>query len=462
MDGVLVFKSGDVTVLAGNKEFAAKIIGCIKAKGKGSLAQSELYKKTISKLDDKRMITSFSNVKGATAVMQKAWNEQKAAGPKFLELLNLESVQAVAKGVWADEAGTFSHSYIYCPDGKFALLELFKNNRKEFSTLRATGKRAFMSFSVSLNPSDLYDYLLSLVKSADENAYEHALQMTKGMEEQLGVKLKEDLLASLGGEATLMITSPSMQFDAQMCPVPVAVVLEVKDRDKLAEIIKTLRDKFNLERQVEKYGEEGHKIEALPYLTLCVTGKRCIVANSVRTMEEVLDTIDGAAVGLADTARFKAAKKALGDEAAMLCYINVRDCMRAMACMFQWAKLSGKLRLTTPDFQFPTPDGPEVPAPDEPEVPAPDFEDAPSPEEPGLTEPGIWRRRWVFGKKLPASEEPRPIEPGIMPREGVMKNPAAILKQMSTMFRIIGKYYPAAYMAVRGEKDGLSIRAAMP
>ncbi len=445
VDGLLVFKSGDVTVLTSSKEFAAKIIGCIKAKGKGSLAQSELYKKTISRLDDRRMITSFGNVKEAIAEMQKAWNEQKIVEPKFLELLNLASVQAIAKGVWADEAGTFSHTYIYCPDGKFALLKLFKNNRKEFSTLKAVGRRAFMSFSVSLDPPDLYDYLLSLVKSADENAYEQALQMIKGMEGQFGVKLKEDLLASLGGEATLVVTSPSLQLDAQILPVPLALLLEIKDADKFCKTLKAVYEKFGMEPRATKYGEAAHVMEILPYMVICRDKKRCIIANSVRTMEEVLDTMDGAVVGLADTARFKAAQKALGTEASMFCYINLRDCMRAMVCMFQWAKLSGKLGSPTPDFDIPVPDTGEMPAPDEPAGAGSNESENPDawPDEPA------------------EHEVPEPVEPK-MPGEGAMKNPMAIIKRMSALFRILGEYYPAVYMAVNGEKDGLHIRVAMP
>lgn len=404
---IVVFVSGEVTVFAAGKECATKIVNCIAGQGKGSLAQTELYTKATGKLDARRMTTFFLN----TGALWEVAKGQKDVPPPVFDVLHLDSVQAVVHGMWADAEGTFGHAYIYCPDGKLFLLKPLQGGKASFETMNAVGSRAFLAMSISSDASEFYDYVLGMIKQADEKAYEQATAMIEGVEEQIGLKFKEDILAALGSESTIVMTSPAMVLDAQFVPFPLAIIMEIKDKEKLEHVLEVLYAKMGAAPRVEKYGEAGHELEVLPYFVLCKTEKHCILAASVRTMEEVLDAMDGKAGRLVDTVRFKAARKMLGEKAAVFTYCNTKEMAMGMAMGSRWVSM-------VPYFQH---------------------------------------------KNRPA---PPPTEPGEQPEENppmtldeIMPN---VMKQMAALYDLFGRYFPETYSAINGEADGLSIRSAHP
>jgi hypothetical protein len=409
---IVVFVSGDVTVFAAGKECATKIVNCVAGQGKGSLAQTELYTKATGKLDARRMTTFFLN----TGALWEVAKGQKDVPPPVFDVLHLDSVQSVVHGMWADAEGTFGHTYIYCPDGKFFLLKPLQGGRANFETMNAVGSRAFLAMSISSDPSEFYDYVLGMIKQADENAYDQAIRVIGDTEKQIGLKFKEDILAALGSESTIVMTSPSMTFDAQFVPFPLAIIMEIKDKDKLEKVLETLYAKFDMKPRVEKYGEGGHELEVLPYFVLCRTEKHCILAASERTMEEILDTMDGKAGRLVDTARFKAARKMLGEKAAVFTYCNTKEMALGMAMASRWVSLAPLFQHGMRPVRI---EGSGPPNPD----------------------------------AQPAEEKPKETEAEVM---------AKVMKQMVVLCDLFGRYFPETYSAINGEADGLSIRSAHP
>jgi hypothetical protein len=431
MEEIIVFESGDMLVAVSERGLAIKIIKCMSQQGADSLAKNELYTKAVGKLDPRHMATFFLN----TAPLLALAKADETTPPEVMNVLHLDSVQAVVYGMWADADGTFGHLYVYCPDGKFALLKPFMNGRGKFETMNGVGMRPFFTMSVSSDPAEFYDYVLSLIKQADENGYKEAVKAIDDVEKQMGLTFKDDILPALGTEHTVVITEPAFTFDSQFVPVPLAVIWEIRDKAKLEKVQKTLYTKFDRKPRIRQYG--AHKIEELPYMVVCMTDKDLIVTSSLRTMEQVLDTMDGKTPKFVDSERFQAARKMLGEKAAVFMYVNSKDLMKGLGMGMRWAGVAMFMEQKRSGGMQP---------PQEPPAPWPSTEPAPG-EEPGVEPmPG----------ENPGPAEQAPAEPT------KDENLGKLYEKLTILFDLVAEYFPDKYAAINGEADGLSIRGAAP
>ncbi len=91
--------------------------------------------------------------------------------------------------------------------------------------------------AVSLDPADMFDDLLALVSEQDQNAFDQL----RIFEEQYGIDLREDLAATLGGEATFAVDGP-------MLPVPSwKLIFEVYDSGTLINTVRQAIAEVNTE-----------------------------------------------------------------------------------------------------------------------------------------------------------------------------------------------------------------------
>jgi ferric-dicitrate binding protein FerR (iron transport regulator) len=91
--------------------------------------------------------------------------------------------------------------------------------------------------AVSINAADMFDDLLAVVSEQDQNAFDGL----RVFEEQFGINLREDLAATLGGEATFALDGP-------MLPVPSwKLILEVYDSGTLINTIRQAIAEVNVE-----------------------------------------------------------------------------------------------------------------------------------------------------------------------------------------------------------------------
>ena len=433
-EGILVFEKGDLMVLTTSEAFAAKIIECINGNGKNSLAKNELYNKTIAKLGDKRMTTMFFNMKETLSRFGKMMEEDEDI-KTALKIIQLESLQAIGGSGWVDENGSVSQFYMYCPDGKFALLKPFQHGRAKFGTLGSVGKDALGFISVSLNPTELYDEFFSVLKTADADAYKEALEGLEASEKELGIKIKEDLLASLGGEVTLVMTSAKLQLEAKELPVPLAVIAELKDRDKFEKAYKAICKSEEIKPAIQKYGEKKHEIQVLPEGAICITGKHCIVANSASTLEGVLDTMDGEGGKIADTDHYKKAMKMLGGEPSVLFFINYKEYGKFIENMMQMMQSM---------MQPPMPDMPD------------DMDDEWEEE----MSTGFDKDGTIGGGEEEWEEEEWEEEE--MPEVPEMPDPEKMMETFFKFWKLFSDHFPAMYMSLHGDKEGLMMKFAMP
>jgi len=104
--------------------------------------------------------------------------------------------------------------------------------------------------AVTKDAAEMFDDLLELFRAEDESAFEH-LQLFEGL---IGIDLREDLAATIGGEATLALDGP-------MLPVPSwKLIVEVKDPDTLVHTIERAVALINV--QCTAGGEPGLVFEA--------------------------------------------------------------------------------------------------------------------------------------------------------------------------------------------------------
>jgi ferric-dicitrate binding protein FerR (iron transport regulator) len=91
--------------------------------------------------------------------------------------------------------------------------------------------------AVSLDPADMFDDLLAVVSEQDQTAFDEL----RIFEEQYGINLREDLAATLGGEATFAVDGP-------MLPVPSwKLIFEVYDSGTLLNTIRQAIAEINVE-----------------------------------------------------------------------------------------------------------------------------------------------------------------------------------------------------------------------
>ena len=487
VSGIYVFDQGDMTVLAAGEALAGKIIDYVAGKGNDSLAKSELYTKAMAKLGDKRINAMFINVGEQLARFHKQIEEQPDAA-NATKAMNFDSLQAIVGADWLDENGSMSQFYLYCPDGKFALLKPFQNGRANFATLDGVSKKSFAFVSVSIDPLGLWDWAVSLMQQTDKKKYDSFNKDLQDSEKEIGVKFRDDILAALGGEMTIVMTSPSLQGDAKM-PVPVALVAELKDKVKAEQIVAKIYETEKLKPEIEEYGTAKHKINILPMAAVCMTDKYCIIANGSRTMEDILDIMDGEGAKIAGTDHFKKAAALLGGNNAVLFYVNMKDVANVMENIDKWQDAFGKTKEPS-DAHPEGMEGGEVPPPDDQgeEVPAPDTpfalaalavfirgeavqpaegdsgaegEDTGTEEE-ELTEGENPDNPDATGEEAVPGEDWQPQSPEDfpMPKHGIQGK--EMLKKVAALLKVMANYTPSMYVGIAADNEGMSIKLVVP
>jgi hypothetical protein len=468
--GIYVFEQGDMTILATSEALCAKIIDYVAGKGNDSLAKSELYTKAMAKLGDNRINACFLNYKEMFARFGDQMQKDPDAA-RAMNAMHFDSLQAIVAADSIDENGVTSQLYLYCPDGKLALLKPFQGGKVDMDMLGGVSKKAFACATFS----GLWNWIDGIAKSMGPDDYKQFTQDMQESEKELGLKIKEDILASFGGEMTVVMTSPSLQGDAQGIPVPVALVAQINDKAKVDALITKIYENEKVKPKVQEYGDAKHQISVLPQAAVCTTDKYCIVANSTRTMEDVLDVMDGqGGATIAEADHFKKAAKMLGSDISFLMYLNMKDLANVLdnwEALKQAFEGAGKPENVAPEET----DGEEVPPTEggNEEVPAPDTPfalaalaafiidaatDGAQPSDEGMTN----EDNSGADEAAPQGEEGVTPEELPMPQHfGGMSN-VKILKKIAAILKISADYRPALYIGISADNEGMSIKMVMP
>lgn len=131
--------------------------------------------------------------------------------------------------------------------------------------------------AVSMDAADMFDELLAVVSEQDQNAFDHL----RIFEEQYGIDLREDLAATLGGEATFAVDGP-------MLPIPSwKLILEVYEPEILVNTLRQAIAEINIELAARG--------EALAVLETSESGGRTYYSLSRAGLDGkvVLTVVDG-------------------------------------------------------------------------------------------------------------------------------------------------------------------------
>jgi hypothetical protein len=503
IEGICVFEQGGVTVLASSQALAEKIIALISQKSKESLAASDLYTKAIAKLPDKRMEVVFFNIKKqvelAQSMLQRKNVPSPDAPPATLpgedgappakepmpivkpKTFGMESLQAIVASAYIDEAGYISNMFFYCPDGKFPLIKALQNARANFATLNGVTDKCLAFASLSLDPPGVYDWLDAFLKENDPKAHDKFTKAVQKAEKDLGVKIKDDILAQLDGEITIVMTSPAIVIDPKGLQVPVGAIIGIKDKAKVEAAIKKIYETAKLKPESELRGNARHQIDVLPKFALCVGDKYCVVAQNSGTAREILDAMDAKAGKIADSALFKKAQPLLGNS-SLLFYVNTKDLGGLIETLDTLKKALHKEGAIQPEGGKPAGKEPTevAPASKDPAEPlafaaaATLIGDDAQPSKPGAKpatdaaagDEEEWNSDEVVDPNTPAGVK----DAG--PTAGKDSNPAKSggvrgmfqpdSKMTGAMLKLEAKYFPAFFIGVSAEKDGISVKIVAP
>lgn len=155
---------------------------------------------------------------------------------RVVEALGLRSIEAI--GATSTYAGdrSISKSYTLAPAPTRKGLFAGASKILSLDFLKMVPKDAVSLSAHTFDLGSVYDVLVTAVKAYDPQLGEQVLGMLAGVEKDLGVSLKEDLIASLGHE----FITWSLPMAAFGQPPPFFALMSVKDEQRLLKTLTTL------------------------------------------------------------------------------------------------------------------------------------------------------------------------------------------------------------------------------
>jgi hypothetical protein len=216
-------------------------------------------------------------------------------GAKIVQALGLDQLGELVSVTGLDKEGMVNRSLIKIegnPTGLLALVDTqgIKPEQVDFLPKDATFATAF-----SLNAQQIYSFVGHLVAQSGPDGVEEFEQMSKDFRQMFGMRLQEDLLASLGETWTLSM-APADGW------LGITATVEVRDVAKIGDFQKRIEGMFSDAPpgsgapQVERTQFNGHTINtlAIPQMPIrpawCVSGSRLIIALSPQTIKAQLSS----------------------------------------------------------------------------------------------------------------------------------------------------------------------------
>lgn len=176
---------------------------------------------------ERRSSVSYINTK---ALVQSFVPLAGPDGAKIGKALGLEQLGEIISVTGLDKEGMVSRSLLKIDGNATGLLALVDTNGIKPEQIAFLPKDATFATAFSLNTQQLYSFVAHLVAEIDPNGAEEFDQMAQGFRQQFGMRLQEDLLASLGETWTLSM-SPADGW------LGVTATVEVKDPIKLNQFV---------------------------------------------------------------------------------------------------------------------------------------------------------------------------------------------------------------------------------
>ncbi|MEX2214078.1 MAG: hypothetical protein WD768_08125 [Phycisphaeraceae bacterium] len=273
---------------------------------------------------------------------------QRGEAPQYrntLAALGLDKLTAIIISTGFDDEGFVSKTLLATKDNPGGLFTLFNKKPLTPADLADVPKDADLAFVVRLNASEIFDEVFKGVGMVEPRAAQEMKDELADAERELGFKIKEDLLDSLGdvwsiynspGEGGLIITG-------------LTGVVQVKDRAKAKKAIDRIADTLNKEAnrnfdpnggrwqrrqyQFKSMDFMGHSIQYINPIgddwvvtpAWCLTEDRFVIAPYPQMIKAYLARRSKADAGsLADAAAIKGVMKNSGGP-GMITYTDTPD-----------------------------------------------------------------------------------------------------------------------------------------
>ncbi len=281
-------------------------------------------------------------------------------GAKLVQTLGLDQLGELVSVTGLDKDGMLSRSLMKIdgnPTGLLALVDTqgIKPEHVDFLPRDATFATAF-----SLNTQQLYSFVGHLVAQSGPDGVEEFEQMSKEFRQMFGMRLQEDLLASLGETWTLSL-APADGWLGMTATVEVRDVAKIGDFQKRIEGMFSDAPPGRGAPQVERMQFNGHTINtlAIPQMPVrpawCLSGSRLIVALSPQTIKAQLSS-KPAEIGLFAGPQFAPAFQGEGRVVSL----SYQDTQKVFETVYSYLTIIGPM-MADMDFDGPFREGPPAP-----------------------------------------------------------------------------------------------------
>ena len=273
------------------------------------LGDSEKFQKIMSRLKIERTASvSWLDTHGAMETVTRILGVQGAMIQGVATMVGLSGVDSIASVTGVID-GQIRNRTLLVTDGKTEGLLSIASGRALLGTdLLHIPKDADFVLGVTLNVSQMIDSFRTLMGAIKPSNFSEFDKELAQLEQELGIQLKEDLLAAFG-EAWTLYNSPS--YGGILFTSPMAT-LQVKDIEKAKKVYSRLidllkadfdkrkanqfRDRYTDIKETEFLGQKIHYINFLddevPFApSICLTGKQLYVALHPQTIKAQLRLI---------------------------------------------------------------------------------------------------------------------------------------------------------------------------
>ncbi|WP_254513374.1 DUF1559 domain-containing protein [Anatilimnocola floriformis] len=184
---------------------------------------------------ERRASISYLNTK---AISQAFLPLAGPDGEKVAKALGLEQIGELVSVTGLDKDGMVSRSLLKIDGNTTGLLALIDTAGIKAEQVAFLPKDATFATAFTLNTQQVYSFAAHLVSQLDPNGGEEFEEMAKGFRQNFGMRLQEDVLASLGETWTLSM-SPTDGL------LGVIATVEVKDPIKLNQFVERVTGMFS-------------------------------------------------------------------------------------------------------------------------------------------------------------------------------------------------------------------------
>jgi hypothetical protein len=172
---------------------------------------------------------------------------------RAVSALGLRSIRGIGSVSRYENGKSITESLTIAPkDGRTGLFAA-SDAKLDANFLRWVPRDAVSFSAFSFRPMSIYEALVGAVKAYDPEMGDQALAMLDQMEQQVGLRVREDFLGSLG-ERFYTWTMPSLAMGSTP---EMAILAEVRDQDKLVKSLQTIGAMTGGQIEFEEFDRRG-------------------------------------------------------------------------------------------------------------------------------------------------------------------------------------------------------------